>query len=141
LGNEVGPPYQFGRGSGPGGWIILDEPEISFSEDILVPDLAGWRRERFPVREDHNWISTVPDWVCEVLSLSTVRKDKIKKMPIYGQHGVPFLWVLDPFARTLEVFSLEGGRWMLAGLYAEDDKVRAQPFQELEIELCNLWLR
>jgi Uma2 family endonuclease len=91
LGSEVGPAYQFGRGGGPGGWTILDEPEISLGENILVLDLAGWKRERFPIVENHDWISAVPDWVCEVLSPSTVRKDKIKKMLIYGHHSIPFL--------------------------------------------------
>ncbi len=85
LGNLVGPPYHFGRGGGPGGWIILDEPEIELGENILVPDLAGWRRERFPLSEETNWISVVPDWVCEILSPSTIRVDKVKKMGLYAR--------------------------------------------------------
>lgn len=140
LGSEVGPPYQFGRGGGPGGWIILYEPEIGLGENILVPDLAGWRRERFPLSEETNWISVTPDWVCEVLSPSTLRVDKIRKMPLYAQSGVLHFWLIDPLARTLDVFRLESGQWVVAGLYAEDDKVRAEPFQDIAIELVNLWL-
>jgi Uma2 family endonuclease len=140
LGSEVGPPYQFGRGGGPGGWIILDEPEIRLGENILVPDLAGWRRERFPLSEETNWISVTPDWVCEVLSPSTLRVDKIRKMPVYAQSGVLHFWLIDPLARTFDVFRLESGQWVVAGLYAEDDKVRAEPFQDIVIELVNLWL-
>jgi len=140
LGYKIGPPYQFGEGGGPGGWVILVEPEIGLGEDILVPDLAGWKRDRFPVEEAHNWISAVPDWVCEVISPSTIRKDKIKKMPIYGQHGVSHFWVVDPFDKTLDVFRLESGKWVVAGLYSEKDKVRAEPFQEVEIDLGSLWL-
>jgi Uma2 family endonuclease len=139
LGIEVGPSYQFGRG-GPGGWIILDEPEIQFGEDILVPDLGGWRRERFPASEEHNWISVAPDWVCEVLSPGTIRVDKVKKMTIYGRHGVGYVWLLDPMNRTLDVLGLESGKWVVLGVYAEDDKVRAAPFQEVEIEMEHLWL-
>jgi Uma2 family endonuclease len=141
LGLGVGPAYQFGQGGGPGGWIILDEPEISLGDNILVPDLAGWRRERFPTAEDHNWISAVADWVCEVLSPGTLRKDKVIKMPIYGQHGVPYLWLIDPLARTLDVFQLESGKWVVAGCFADDDKVRAEPFHEVEIDLAGLWLK
>jgi Uma2 family endonuclease len=141
LGLGVGPAYQFGQGGGPGGWIILYEPEIALGEDILVPDLAGWRRERFPVEEDRNSISAAPDWACEVLSPSTLRKDKIRKMPIYGQHGVPYFWLIDPIAKTLDVFRLESGNWVVAGVYADDDKVRAEPFQKVEIDLSNLWLK
>ena len=139
LGIEVGASYQFGRGGGPGGWIILDEPEIKLGENILVPDLAGWRRERFPGSEETNWISVPPDWACEVLSPSTLRVDKIKKMPTYGSYGVQHFWLIDPAPKILDVFKLESGRWVLLGVYAENDIVRAEPFLEVEIHLSNLW--
>ena len=140
LGAEIIPPYWFGRGGGPGGWVILDEPEIRFGEDTLVPDMAGWKKGRFPVEEPHNWISVPPDWVCEVLSPGTVRTDRVKKMRIYARHEVPHLWLIDPASRCLEVFRLESGRWVLLGVYVEDDKVRAEPFHEVEFELATLWL-
>ncbi len=137
---EVGAPYQFGRGGGPGGWVILLEPEIALGENILVPDLGGWRKERFPQSEETNWISAVPDWVCEVLSPSTIRVDKVKKMGIYAEHGLPHLWLIDPLARTLDVFELQSGRWVVLGTFVENDKARAEPFSEVEIELGNLWM-
>ncbi len=140
LGAELIPPYWLGRGNGPGGWIILLEPEIKFGEDILVPNLAGWRKERFPIEEPHNWISVVPDWACEVLSPGTLRNDRVKKTPIYGLHGVGHLWLINPSDRTLDVYRLESGKWVVAGLYSENDKVRAEPFLEVEIELANLWM-
>jgi len=140
LGYELGPPYQFGRGGGPGGWIIIDEPEISLGGDILVPDLAGWKRERFPASEETNWISVCPDWVCEVVSPRTVVVDKVRKMPLYAQHGVAHIWLIDPGAKTLDIFRLESGRWVLLQTFVNSDKVRAEPFQEVEIELGNLWL-
>ena len=90
--------------------------------------------------EETNRISAVPDWVCEVLSPSTIRVDKIKKMHIYARHGVPHFWLIDPIARTLYVLRLETDKWVVAGVYAEDDKVRAEPFQEAEIALKSLWL-
>jgi Uma2 family endonuclease len=98
LGGDILPPYQFGTGGGPGGWMILDEPEISFGPNILIPDLAAWRKERFPASEETNWISVAPDWVCEVLSPKTVGLDKVRKMPIYAQHGIAHLWLVDPAA-------------------------------------------
>lgn len=141
LGGELVPLYQFGRG-GPGGWIILVEPEIMFGDDLLVPDLAGWKRERFPVEEPHNWISVSPDWVCELLSPGTMRKDRVHKMRIYARHRVPHLWLVDPTAKSLEVFQLDdSGRWIVLGVYFEDDKVRAEPFSRLEFDLSNLWLQ
>ncbi len=44
LGDELMSPFQKGRG-GPGGWWILDEPEVHFGTDVLA-DLGGWRRGR-----------------------------------------------------------------------------------------------
>lgn len=139
LSAELGPPYRFGRG-GPGGWIILFEPEIKCGENILVPDLAGWRKERFPGWPRENWFSTVPDWICEILSPSTARNDRIKKMYIYGGHQVQYLWLADPRDRTLEVFRLKAGEWVKLAGFAEDDRVRAEPFLEVEWELGNLWV-
>ncbi|MEW6218682.1 MAG: Uma2 family endonuclease [Thermodesulfobacteriota bacterium] len=139
LGGGLVPPYGLGRG-GPGGWVILVEPELGLGEDILVPDLAGWKRERFPREEADNWISVAPDWVCEILSPSTFRKDRITKMAIYARHGVPYAWYLDPGNRTLECFQLGGGVWALMGTWIDDDRVRAAPFQEVAIDLGTLWL-
>jgi Uma2 family endonuclease len=140
LDKEIGPPYQFGRGGGPGGWIIIVEPEIRLGEHTMVPDLAGWKKERFPVEEDHNSISAAPDWVCEVISPSTLRTDKVEKMPIYAQFGIEHLWLIDPIAMTLDVFELGGDKWVLLGSFAQNDKARAAPFQEVEINLEDLWL-
>jgi len=139
LGGEIIPPYTFGRG-GPGGWIILVEPEIGLGDDILVPDLAGWKRERFPIEEDHNWISAVPDWVCEILSPNSIRADRIIKMTAYAKHQIPYFWLVDPMNKTLDVLKLQSGRWVILGTYAEHDQVKAEPFQEIAFDLSNLWL-
>lgn len=140
LDKKIGPFYQFGEGGAPGGWIILFEPEIKLGNDLVVPDLAGWRKERFPFDEEHNWISAAPQWICEVLSPSTVHADKIRKMPIYARYGVEHIWLVDPAVRSMDVFKLELGRWFLLGSYAGDDKVRAGPFQEIEFDLGCLWI-
>lgn len=140
LGGEVVPPYCHGRGGGPGGWVILDEPEIKFGENIVVPDLAGWRRERFPVKGEENWIAVAPDWICEVLSQSTARVDRVQKMRIFAGYKVGHAWLIDPVLTTLEVFKLESGRWVLMDAFAKNEKVRAEPFHEIEIDLSNLWL-
>lgn len=131
--------YQFGEGGGQGGWIILVEPEIAFHADILVPDLAGWRQERFPAIEEHNWIAVRPDWICEVLSPSTARIDRIKKMRLYAQYQVPYIWLIDPLQMILEVYTLENGKLALSGVYGENDQVCAEPFQDVPIALANLW--
>ena len=141
LGGELYNPYQRGRG-GPGGWWILDEPEIHFirNTEVLVPDLAGWRRERLPRLPRDQRIEVVPDWVCEILSPSTARKDRVIKMPVYARYGVAYLWLVDPLAHTLEAFALREGRWTVIGLFQEQDAVSVEPFTEIALELGALWM-
>jgi Uma2 family endonuclease len=138
---DVHGPYQRGRG-GPGGWWIIVEPELHFVRDreVLVPDIAGWRRERMPRMPEDQRFEVVPDWVCEILSPSTARKDRVIKMPVYARFGVAYLWLVDPIARTLESFALEDGRWVVTGQFKDDDPVAIPPFEELSLELGNLWV-
>lgn len=140
LGIEVAPSYQFGRG-GPGGWIIYDEPEIYFdAKNTIVPDLAGWRKERLTTPPEEHRFTVPPDWICEVLSPKTASNDRIKKMRTFARHGVPYVWLIDPLLKTLEVFKLEAGRWFLSDAFEGNEKIRAEPFQEIEIDLGILWL-
>lgn len=139
LGEELGPPFKRGRG-GPGGWIIIDEPEVHFGADVLVPDLAGWRRTRMPVMTtEEPFFTLAPDWVCEVLSPATARIDRTDKLPIYARAEVLHVWLVDPLLRTLEVLTLDAGRWVLSGTYRDDMRIRAEPFEALELELGLLW--
>ncbi len=138
ISDEIRIPFQRGKG-GPGGWIILFEPEIFLGGDILVPDLAGWKKERLPKPPTENYTTVPPDWICEVLSPATFRIDRIKKMRIYARFGVSHVWLVDPIAKTLEVFRLESERWLLLSAHSENDIVRAEPFQEIEIALEHLW--
>ena len=130
--------FGFGDG-GPGGWLIMMEPELHLRADVLVPDIAGWKRTRMPELPDEAHITTVPDWVCEVLSPSTQRHDRAKKMTRYAIHGVPYAWLIDPLAKLLEVFQLNGDVWTRIAVFEENDMVRAAPFQEVELSLGLLW--
>ncbi len=137
LGGEL---YGFGsRRGGPGGWVILDEPELHLGEEILVPDLAGWRRARLPRVPDEPFVTLAPDWVCEVLSESTEVIDRSDKVPIYAEQGVAHVWLLDPTIKTLEVFRLDGKTYRLLHTSKEDQKVRAEPFESMELDLSTLW--
>ena len=138
LGEELGPPFKRGRG-GPGGWIILDEPEIHLGDNVLVPDMAGWRRERMPAIAEVPFFTLPPDWVCEVLSKSTAKLDKSEKLPLYAEHRVAHAWLIDPILRTLEVLRLEGGRWSILATHKDDARVRAEPFDAIELDLSVLW--
>ena len=139
LGGSLGGSYDWG-GDGPGGWWILDEPELHLGADILVPDLAGWRRERMPELPETAWFELAPDWVCEILSPSTARVDRIIKMPIYAREGVRHLWLVDPDIRSLEAYELNDERhWTLVATLKDDDPVSLPPFDAIEFALDALW--
>ena len=138
LGGEISGPFHRGRG-GPGGWWILDEPELHLGADVVVPDLAGWMRSRMPVLPDAAAITLAPDWACEILSPSTEAIDRVKKLAIYARERVSHVWLLNPLARTLEVMRLENSRWVLMTGAGGDDIVRAEPFDAIELELEALW--
>ena len=138
LGFDLVGPFDRGR-DGPGGWWIIDEPELHLAEDILVPDLAGWRRERMAELPDTAYFTLAPDWVCEVLSASTRRFDLHGKRPIYAREGVGHLWLVDPTDRTLEAFELREGQWVLIASAQDNDPVSIRPFDAVTFSLGDLW--
>lgn len=141
IGEELGPPFKRGRG-GPGGWLILDEPELHLGSDVLVPDLAGWRRERMPeMPVDKAYFVLPPDWVCEVLSPSTASLDRGDKLKVYAAFDVKHVWLVDPEALTLEILERDAKGYRLFEVYSGDAKVRAVPFDAIELELGLLWAR
>ncbi|HEX5752495.1 MAG TPA: Uma2 family endonuclease [Archangium sp.] len=144
LGGILMGPFKFGS-SGPGGWVIIDEPELHLGPgpDKLVPDLAGWRRERLPRavggKEAPAHYDLAPDWACEVLSERTRRRDKGHKMRIYAREGVRHVWHVDPLAQTIDVFRLIEREWLLVHSFAGGERVRAEPFEALELDLALVW--
>lgn len=138
LGIEIGTLFH-GRFGGEDGWWIIDEPELHMGGHILVPDLAGWRKQRMPKLPETAWFETVPDWICEILSPSTAKIDRSEKMPIYAGLGVSFLWLIDPILQTMEVYQLLDGHWSLLQTLKDADQVTAPPFATHTFLLSNLW--
>jgi Uma2 family endonuclease len=144
LGEELGPPFRRGRG-GPGGWVILDEPELHLGPlpDVVIPDLAGWRRERIPADflagTEPAFIPLAPDWCCEVLSPSTERVDRGRKLAIYHREGVGHVWLVSPTLRSVEVYRRADIGWLLVATFEGDAVVRAEPFDAVPLELAGLW--
>ncbi len=140
VGMDIGGAFDRGRG-GPGGWWIIDEPELHLGSDpdIIVPDLAGWRRDRMPELPEEAYFTLAPDWACEVLSPSTAQLDRTGKLPIYAREKVPHVWLIDPDAETLEVFELDGDTFRLRATHPGDAVIRAVPFDAIELELAALW--
>jgi Uma2 family endonuclease len=139
LGGELVGPFGRRHGGGPGGWIILDEPELHLGEDVLVPDLGGWRRERMTVFPDAAFFTLPPDWVCEILSPGTRTRDLTDKRAIYAEQGVPHLWFVDPLAKTLEAFALSDGLWTLRAALRDSAEARVAPFDAIAFPLSALW--
>jgi Uma2 family endonuclease len=138
LGTGLHAPFDRGRG-GPGGWIILMEPELHLGEHVLVPDLAAWRRERMPELPETAYFGITPDWVCEVISPSTARLDRAVKLPLYARQGVDFAWIIDPQAQTLEVLKRQQQSWLLLSTFVGTDIANPAPFDALPFALGQLW--
>ena len=138
LGESLGPPFHSGR-DGPGGWVLLDEPELHLGRQVVVPDLAGWRRSRWSALPETAYFTLAPDWVCEVVSPSTSSFDRVKKLAVYARVGVDHAWIIDPLAHSLEVLRLDHGHWTIVGAHAGREVVRAEPFSDLALDLRGLW--
>jgi Uma2 family endonuclease len=132
-------PFDSGGSGGPGGWVILIEPELHLGGHVMVPDLAGWRRQRLPEMPDMATLELAPDWVCEILSPRTEAFDRSVKMPRYSGAGVEFAWLIDPGARLLEVYRHRDGTFHLESRLEGDGAVRAVPFNALDLDLGGLW--
>ena len=140
LGAALTGPFDLGR-NGPGGWLILDAPELHFGNDVLVPDIAAWRRTRLPALAPEPYLTLAPDWVCEVLSPSPERLDRGEKLRVYARERVAYVWLIDPSRQALEVLALDRrGQWAKRGAFEGRANVRAAPFDAIELELGALWI-
>jgi Uma2 family endonuclease len=140
LGGALDGPFDRGKG-GPGGWVILDEPELHLhGGHVIVPDLAGWRRERMPrLPMEAAAFDLAPDWVCEIPSPSTAATDRVEKVPIYAAEEATHLWWVDPVLRLLEVHRLDGETYRTIAAWRDSPVVRAEPFDAIDLELGALW--
>jgi Uma2 family endonuclease len=144
IGKKLGAAFEH-DGGGPEGWLILWEPELHLGDEIVVPDLAGWRVERMPLAPEGAFFTIPPDWICEVLSRSTERTDRVDKMPIYALFGVPYAWLVHPQRRTLEAFRLHDSHWTVIAVHDDIERARPrpriEPFDAIELDLSALWAR
>src|ERR1044071_911641 len=136
---EVERRLQRGDGCSPD-WLFLIEPELHLGADVLVPDIAGWRKTNMPRLPDVAWSDIAPDWVCEVVSVKTARLDRIRKLPRYAYHGVPYAWIVDPVAQSVEVYRREGEHMLLFSTHEGPGPMKAEPFEPCELDLNDLWL-
>lgn len=140
VGEELGPPFKRGKG-GPGGWIILDEPEVHLNSNIVVPDVGGWRRSTLPVLPEDAFLTVPPDWVCEVASPSTRALDRGHKLEVYQRERVTHVWLIEPLDRFLEVLELDGETYRIVQRASGDTPARLRPFDAIEFDVAALWAR
>ena len=138
IGYELMGPFGRGR-DGPGGWHFIDEPELHLGRNVVVPDIAGWRRERLPRIPDTAFMTLAPDWICEVLSPGTSKLDRGPKRQIYADAVVSHLWLVDPQAHVLESFQIVDRRWLLVGVATGSDEVRLPPFEAISFSLDDIF--
>lgn len=142
MAGDINSPFQRRKGApgGPGGWWILFEPELHLGRHVLVPDLAGWRRERMPTKPVDPWFELPPDWICEVISPSSARRDRVQKPRLYRQHGVQWLWLVDPAQRSVDVMQAAGEYWATVAVVMGDERAaRLPPFDEVPFDLLRWW--
>jgi Uma2 family endonuclease len=124
---------------GPGGWIFLAGPELHLGDDILVPDMAGWKRERYPEIANDAYLAVAPDWVSEILSPSTAQTDRALKADLHARQGVSWMWLIDPELKTLEASRNHQGKWLKLAVLKEGDEVKVEPFDAAPFKLDALW--
>ncbi len=133
-------PFDLGVG-GPGGWWLVIEPDVLFDpHNIVSPDLCGWRRERMPELPDESPVGLTPDWICEVISPSSSRRDRLAKADLYLRGGVPHYWILDPADRLLEAFAADKGKWLRLGAWSDGDLAAIPPFEAVTLEVGSLFV-
>jgi Uma2 family endonuclease len=138
IGGYIGLPFD--SGDGPGGWWIIPEVDVRFGlHDVVRPDLSGWRRTRLPSPKGVRPIDVVPDWICEILSPSNARHDRVFKRQLYARHGVPHYWLVNPVEELLEAHVLQNGAWIIAGTYDRDAVARIPPFEAVELPVGRLF--
>ncbi|MBL4636167.1 MAG: Uma2 family endonuclease [Kofleriaceae bacterium] len=140
LGSELGGPFHRGK-HGPGGWVILDEPELHLLDDVVVPDMASWRRERMPELPEVAAFTLAPDWVCEVLSPSTEGIDRAIKMPLFAREKIAYVWLVGCLSQTIETYQSDGSSYRLLHTHHGSDAARLIPFDAIELDIAGLWQR
>lgn len=122
-----------------GAWRILPRVELCLGDDVLVPDLSGWRHERMPVVPNTAWIELPPDWVCDVLTPSSLTIVREQKAAAYARHGISDWWVIDPDKQAVEVHALRGNAYECAAHLIGRHALQSPPFANVAIDLGHLW--
>ncbi len=102
------------------------------AEDIVQPDIAVIC-DRSQIQETH--VEGAPTLVIEVLSPSSHRHDRVRKLRLYARAAVPEYWLVQPYPAVIEVLQLAGAHYQIAGAYTDTESLRSPAFPELALDL------
>lgn len=125
-------------GRWPGGWWFFVELNVQLGTDVLRPDVCGYRRERLAQKPSGRVVTVAPDWVCEVLSPSNAKLDRVEKLQAYFAAGVGHYWLLDPLEGSLEVFRRTDLAYALVQSAHRGQRLRPEPFEAMEFSVDEL---
>jgi hypothetical protein len=130
-----------GWAEGHGGSVLGSGYKVRVSERRgVMPDVQVFRRGNEPaVDQEQGLARGHPDLVVGIVSPSSLRYDRVTKLRWYAQLGVPEYWIVDPSARTLERLVLREGIYGIAESLADEDVLRPESFEGLELPLAKLW--
>ncbi len=123
------------------GHVLVAPFEVHLSETTrpVQPDIIFIKTENLPTT-NIQFFEGVPDVVIEVLSPSSIRKDRSIKFTAYEQAGVSEYWIVNPHFHTVEVYTLSGGEYALLGEFMEDDVITSVVLEGLEIVNSTLYI-
>ena len=129
---------RLGGPRGLGGWWIVTEVDIVLDGHGYRPDISGWKRERALAPPSERPVALRPDWICEIVSESNRATDTVTKLRRYHQAGVPHYWILDQLDGTLTVHRHMTDGYLVALRAGRDERVRAEPFEAIELQVSLL---
>ncbi len=120
------------------GEVLAAPLDVILADDsIAQPDILFISKERLPIVRD--WVHGAPDLVIEILSPGTRERDRTLKRHLYARYGVRELWLVDPEARTVEVFTLDPSTETPACSFTERDTLTSDILPTLRLSLATIW--
>lgn len=112
--------------------VVMAPFDVKFTEmDVVQPDLLVSCSDKLGYRFQDG----PPELVIEVLSPSTLRHDKLRKLNLYARQGVPEYWLVTPHPLLIEVLENQAGSFLTRGVYGAEHRLQSRVFPELSIDL------
>lgn len=107
------------------------------SENILQPDIVVVLRDNEEILKEKAIVGA-PDVVIEIISPTSITRDRNEKHKLYEKFGVPEYWLVDPGNKSIEVYTLEGNEFQLFSFAAETGSIKSKVINGFEIEILEI---